>query len=204
MGRALVPVVVAAVYASVIAAAALILRRRFGAAAALRPAAAKYVLLALAGWGLTYAVVWLAHLALKPVLGSWSATLDLLAAIGADDGRLAQSGPLLRAIILIRACALAPLAEELLFRGFLFTWLRRRLSAWWTIAITAALFALIHGYPPLVLLGFVGGVAAGWVRERSESVVPTVVAHVVHNILMVVFSYVATGWTARLPPWPHA
>ena len=79
MGSALVPVVVAAVYASVIAAAALILRRRFGAAAAWRPAPAKYVLLAFAGWGLAYAVVWLAHFALRPVLGSWSATLNLLA-----------------------------------------------------------------------------------------------------------------------------
>jgi membrane protease YdiL (CAAX protease family) len=203
MGDAFVPVVVAAVYASIIAAMALILRQRFADVTALRSAGAKYIVLALVGWGVAYAVVWLAHVALNQVLGPWSATSALLGAIGADDGRLAPAGPALRAIILVRACALAPLAEELLFRGVLFTWLRRRLSAPWTVVLTAIGFAVIHGYPALLLLGFAGGVAAGWVRERSASVMPTIVAHVVHNILLVTFSYATTGWTARLPVWPH-
>lgn len=48
------------------------------------------------------------------------------------------------ALILLRACLLAPVAEELLFRGALFTWLRRRLVASWTIALTAIGFAVIH------------------------------------------------------------
>jgi membrane protease YdiL (CAAX protease family) len=69
--------------------------------------------------------------------------------------------------------------------------------------MTAAAFAVIHGYPPLILLAFVLGLASGWVRERSGSVVPTLVLHVFHNIAMVAFSYATTGWAARLPAWGH-
>jgi membrane protease YdiL (CAAX protease family) len=79
--------------------------------------------------------------------------------------------------------------------------MRQHVSGAWTIAITAAGFALIHGYPPLMLLAFVLGLVSGWVRERSGSVIPTVFAHVSHNVAMVAFAYATTGWTARLPAW---
>jgi membrane protease YdiL (CAAX protease family) len=49
---------------------------------------------------------------------------------------------------------LAPLGEELLFRGALFTWLRRRLSSGATVALTAAVFAAIHGFPVILPLAF--------------------------------------------------
>jgi membrane protease YdiL (CAAX protease family) len=59
---------------------------------------------------------------------------------------------------------------------------------------------MIHGFLPLMLLAFMLGVAAGIIRERSGSTIPTIVVHVVHNILMVAFSYATTGWSARFPP----
>jgi membrane protease YdiL (CAAX protease family) len=137
----------------------------------------------------------------QSLVGSWSSAVSILRAMGSDDGRLAHAGPVLATVILARACLLAPVGEELLFRGALFTWLRQRLSAPWTIAITSALFALIHGFPQILPLAFALGVAAGWVRERSGSTIPTIVAHVVNNVLMVGFSYWSTGWSARLPSW---
>ena len=99
-------------------------------------------------------------------------------------------------------CVLAPLTEELLFRGVLFGWLRQRLSPSLTIAITSIAFAAIHAYPPILPLAFATGVALGWIRERSGSVAPTIVIHVVHNVLLVTFAYATVGWGARLPPWP--
>ncbi len=104
------------------------------------------------------------------------------------------------AIILLRACCLAPLGEELLFRGALFTWLRQHLNAPLTIVLTAVVRG-IDMYPPLLPLGFASGVVFGWIRGRSNSIAPAIVAHVAHNVLMVAYAHATAGWGARLPAW---
>ena len=88
-------------------------------------------------------------------------------------------------LVVARACVLSPLGEELLFRGALFGWLRARLSAWPTIAITALAFAAIHGLAPtMVPLALIVGVAAGYARERFGAVTPLLIVHVVQNVLV--------------------
>ena len=47
----------------------------------------------------------------------WSSSIAILKAMGSDDGRLATAGPAVAGIIVIRACVLAALGEETLFRG---------------------------------------------------------------------------------------
>jgi membrane protease YdiL (CAAX protease family) len=191
------PIIVAEVYALFVVGAALVMRREFWGGVALKPTSHGAIVLVFPAWLLAYVTTAL----VQSLVGSWSSAVSILRAMGSDDGRLAHAGPVLATVILARACLLAPVGEELLFRGALFTWLRQRLSAPWTIAITSALFALIHGFPQILPLAFALGVAAGWVRERSGSTIPTIVAHVVNNVLMVGFSYWSTGWSARLPSW---
>ena len=78
---------------------------------------------------------------------------------------------------------LAPLAEELLFRGWIFGSLRARFSAGVTILATAVLFAVVHmdptGFYPVAVLapGFILSV----IRERTGSVKPAVLAHALYN-----------------------
>ena len=127
--------------------------------------------------------------------------LGLVRCRGADDGRLATAGPAVAGIIVIRACVLAALGEETLFRGVLYTWLRQRLPASAAIPVSAAAHAAIHGFPAILPLAFIMGLGFGWVRERSGSTVPTVIVHAVHNAALIGWAYYATGWTARLPAW---
>jgi len=131
----------------------------------------------------------------------WSSSITILKAMGSDDGRLATAGPAVAGIIVIRACVLAPLGEEALFRGVLYTWLRQRLPAGAAIPVSAAAHAAIHGFPAILPLAFILGLGFGWVRERSGSTVPTVIVHAVHNVALIGWAYYATGWTARLPTW---
>jgi membrane protease YdiL (CAAX protease family) len=196
-----IPIVLVEVYAALVVATALVLGRDFRAGVALKPAPGRAIVLAFAALGVAYAVTVVAHTALAPLIGPWSNAVAILRAMGSDDGRLASTGPGVATLILLRACLLAPLGEELLFRGVLFTWLRQRLSPESTIALTSLAFAVIHGFPPIFPLAFILGVALGWVRERSGSTVPTIVGHVVHNALLVAFAYATTGWSAHLPPW---
>jgi len=128
------------------------------------------------------------------VIGQLGSLFDALVWIGSDGGRLGSLDPVTTSLSVLRACVLAPIAEELLFRGALFGWLRARTGARFTILATAALFGAIHILPILMPVGFVLGLGLGWVRERTGSTVPGVVFHITSNVAMVVGAYLLTGW----------
>jgi membrane protease YdiL (CAAX protease family) len=148
-------------------------------------------------------VAYLVTAAVQSVGGPWpwSSAIVILKAMGSDDGRLATASPAVAAIIVVRACILAAFGEEMFFRGVLYAWLRRRLSAKTAIPVSAAAHAAIHGFPAILPVAFAIGLGFGWVRERSGSTVPTIVTHAVHNAVMIAWAYQLTGWTARLPTW---
>lgn len=56
----------------------------------------------------------------------------------------AQGHPMQVALLLFSAVLVAPIVEELLFRGFLQTWFKRYLSKIWAILFSAGLFAAVH------------------------------------------------------------
>jgi len=94
----------------------------------------------------------------------------------------AQGGlPLLWFVVVVAT----PIAEETLFRGFLFRgWLREPRDAWPTIAGTALLFALVHvQYDGFVIVQvFAAGLLLGWMRWASGSTVLTMLLHGLINI----------------------
>ncbi len=89
-------------------------------------------------------------------------------------------------LLWIVTCATAPLAEELLFRGSLFSWLRYRFSFWPAALLTALAFALPHGgWKFIVPLGYLA-IMLAWLRERSGSIWPAVGLHAAHNFVTLV------------------
>ncbi len=70
----------------------------------------------------------------------------------------------------------APLAEELLFRGLGFAALGRH-----ALLLTSILFALAHALPALLVPVFLGGLALGWVRRRTSSLYPSLGMHMALN-----------------------
>jgi uncharacterized protein len=81
---------------------------------------------------------------------------------------------------------LAPLLEELFFRGFLYPVLLRRLGMVLAIVFTASVFGLIHA-PQLgrawapVLVVFLVGVALTITRAATKSVAASLLIHVAYN-----------------------
>jgi len=108
--------------------------------------------------------------------------LDWIARTMAD----ASPSGLLLAVLIVGL--LAPLGEELFFRGYIQTRLRQVWSAGPAIVVTALAFGLIHGEPVHGVLAFGIGVYLGLVTERAESVVPAVICHAVNNTASVVLS----------------
>ena len=77
---------------------------------------------------------------------------------------------------------LAPLAEEMVFRGaILRSLLRWKQNPWVGITISALLFAVVHMNPAQMPHAFLIGLLLGWMYWRTDSIVPGVVYHWVNN-----------------------
>ena len=86
------------------------------------------------------------------------------------------------ALLFVAACVIAPVVEELFFRGFLFHALRRWLSTGWAAAAQAAVFAVLHPYTPerQVLIFFLGLMLLRVYRSRRTLWAPILV-HALFN-----------------------
>ncbi|GAA4530871.1 type II CAAX endopeptidase family protein [Amycolatopsis samaneae] len=88
----------------------------------------------------------------------------------------------------------APVTEELLVRGTLWNGLSwYRIPPWAVLALTALVFAQLHGEPTRVLALFGQGLAIGLARHLSGRVGAAVVAHAANNLPPAVFLFVGTG-----------
>lgn len=78
------------------------------------------------------------------------------------------------------AALLFPVVEELLFRGAGFAFLVRfgRIAA---VVVTGVLFGLAHGLISALPILVAFGLGLGWIRERTESVVPCILLHAAFN-----------------------
>jgi sodium transport system permease protein len=95
------------------------------------------------------------------------------------------AGPLEHHPILIPIVVgiLAGICEETLFRGPILAGLRRRLSTWPAILITALLFAAAHldlfGLPIRIFLG----ILLGWIVVAAGSIIPAMLMHACYDIV---------------------
>lgn len=89
-----------------------------------------------------------------------------------------QASAVNAAMALLVAVAMAPVLEEITFRGFFYGALRSRFPAWVSVLVSAALFAGIHpqgliGFPMLMAIGTMLAV----LREWRGSLIAPIVAH---------------------------
>lgn len=91
---------------------------------------------------------------------------------------------------------LAPLAEEIVFRGAVLRTLLGMMSKknhWVAIMISAAIFGVMHGNVAQFVNALVMGLLLGWMFYRTKSLVPGIMLHWVNNT-------VAYIWTNIAPP----
>ena len=85
--------------------------------------------------------------------------------------------------LLLAGIVVAPIVEELFFRGFLYAGLAERYSWRRAAVISSALFALIHLQPLAIAPIFILGYIFAYLYRRSGSIWPAVVMHVSTNAL---------------------
>ena len=117
-------------------------------------------------------------------------------------GFVRREGPTSFLLVLFAAAVCAPVVEELFFRGFLFGLYRRRQPLWVAYVVPGVIFALLHLQPavmsPAQMLGLgigiflLGGVLT-LVYQRTNSLLPGMVAHAFNNATGLLLLYAASG-----------
>lgn len=135
-------------------------------------------------WRATGLVV-LAFVAFIAFTAIWSALIHsetdkVLEKLGSKEG----VGLLIASAAL--TCVIAPICEEILFRGFLFTALRNWKGPWVGALLTALLFGAVHATSapaedllPLAALGFV----LCLLYRATASLYPCIVVHAINNVI---------------------
>jgi membrane protease YdiL (CAAX protease family) len=99
------------------------------------------------------------------------------------DSDLGVWGGILRIVII------APIIEELIFRGVIMSGFSRIYHPVWAIFFSALLFALFHLNPWQFAAAFALGLILGWIRIRTGSVLACIAGHAIHNGLVFLSVY---------------
>lgn len=149
----------------------------------LRPAGPRWSRLAVAGGLLCVPLVGAVNYVIQSVLGEPLENPQLQA--------LAPEGfswiSLIAMLVLVGM--VVPFAEEVVFRGLLFGWLRKHLRFTYAALWSALLFSVLHGVALLIPALFIMGLVLATVRERSGSLWPCILLHGVFNSLMTISYY---------------
>ena len=89
---------------------------------------------------------------------------------------------------------LAPLAEEIVFRGAILRTLLGMMSKknhWVAIMISAAIFGVVHGNMAQFVNASLMGLLLGWMFYRTKSLVPGILMHWVNNTMVYILINIA-------------
>lgn len=137
------------------------------------------------------ALAWLAYVAIArlavPILQPEQQ--DVTNELGTDEDSVLAV--VVAAVLII---GVAPLAEELFFRGFMFAGLRRSMSLWPAALISALVWGSLHlggGNVGVAIQLSIFGVILAWLYERSGTLWAPIFAHTINNTIA--FTLLLTG-----------
>ena len=81
-------------------------------------------------------------------------------------------------------CILAPIVEELIFRGALWNFVSKILNVNYAFVVITILFAMAHKDPAHIAGVFPLSVWLAFVRYRSNSILPCIFAHALNNVII--------------------
>ena len=95
------------------------------------------------------------------------------------------STPRDRLAVMVMAVVVAPLAEEVIFRGYLYPVGKRYLGPFVSLGITSLLFAVLHGHAASIPALFTLAVCLGLAYEKSGSLLVPMIMHAVFNAVSI-------------------
>ena len=97
--------------------------------------------------------------------------------------------------MIFMAVVAAPVAEEVIFRGYLHGVLRKWSGRWFSIVATSLLFSAMHGHIPALVPLFIFAMTLALVYEKTGSLWASLIMHSLFNSVTVV---IALQWPGLL------
>jgi len=128
-----------------------------------------------------------AVLAVGAVLILGSTALSFLLGDESTPIQDAIRGPADLVAVSLFALAVAPLVEEVFFRGYLYAALEPLLGRWLTVFLVGLVFGAFHGLqyigvPAALAAVTLMGLATTWLRMATGSLLPCIALHVAYNL----------------------
>ena len=98
-----------------------------------------------------------------------------------------------RLLLAFTAIVVAPVGEEVIFRGYIYGTARKYAGRWWALAISAVIFAVIHAHLPSLGGLLVLAVALTLVYEFTASLWAPILMHASFNSLTIVATLLWPG-----------
>ena len=100
----------------------------------------------------------------------------------------------------IVGAVVAPLVEEIFFRGFLFQGFRARYGWVPSMLLSSAIFAAAHLEPVVLIPTFILGGLLAYMYQRSNSLWPGIILHFLVNAFGLCGAYFAANYQNLMPP----
>ena len=91
-----------------------------------------------------------------------------------------------------------PVAEEILFRGYLFGKLKKHAPIWAAIVITSIVFAALHGSWNVAIDTFALSIVLCVLRQITGSIWPSILLHIAKNGIAYYFLFINTSFLTTL------
>ncbi len=92
--------------------------------------------------------------------------------------------------LIIGSLLVAPILEELVFRGIIFEGLQNKYSPKVAILISALIFSLFHISIPMLPHSLIMGIFLGWVYFKTGSIMNTILLHSITNLSVLSGGYI--------------
>lgn len=148
---------------------------------------------ALLAWGLSMAVAFFVTLILY-MINIPGLDLTQKQTVGFYDVR----GLFEYALVFFVLVVLAPVVEELIFRGYLYTRLQEYVGFAASTLLTSATFAGLHLQPNVIINVFILSLFICWLREKFDSIWPGVIVHALKNGIAYVVIFLLPLYGIRL------
>lgn len=148
-------------------------KKKLLAETGIRTFSIKYVpVIALLGIGLAAVVTFVLGMLPEEMLEAYAEESQYIT--GSDTG--------ITLTVILSNMIIAPVVEELIFRGLILSRLKRAVPVVWAVVISSAIFGLAHGQIIWMAYAFVLGVVLSVVAIRTESVAAAILLHAVFNV----------------------
>jgi len=115
------------------------------------------------------------------------------APVNTESENLKGAGGGTVAMVLLTVVVLAPIFEELFFRGLFYPALRRRLGPSMAVFLNGLIFGALHFQPLFMISLILVGVVLAYMYERTDSLFAPMLTHAFYNLVVMLITIFA-GW----------